>query len=492
MRRCIRIGAPIAVIAVALGTSSAGAQSLASRVAAAGQGEVRMTYATRANVCGDGRNSVAVGDAFTMYPSMESYGHWSNANCVPGRARVSLFVGANGIESVRTHVGGAWESSSGRVTDLGPVSSTAAAAYFLDLAEKLDGRMARNTLLPAVIADSADVSQRLLAIAQRTSAPTETRRRAINWLGIFGDASMVQPLTALGRTADDEKKSVGEAALFALSRLPDGVGIPALIDLARSAPSLRARGKAVFWLGQSGDARGRREVRAIAGDARLPDEVREKAVFSLGQSEDATAEDFNFLRDLFGKVDSEKMRDQILMAMSQGEDDTGRKWLLTVARDENQPVEARKKAIFWAGQTESTPTADIASVYDAVKNQTVKVAKGNHHTSSPFQANGPVFRKNASRAGMNETLTNTCRYAAHRGNAGRSRLSAKIATASTTYCRMNGAIGVMKRIQPRSTRAWVISGFRSGRNAAVVQRKAGRKNVMADTTPAASCVPLRK
>ncbi len=372
MTRFIHAGVRAVTVCIALGACSAGAQSLATRVTAAGQGEVRMTYATRAGVCGDGRNTVALGDAFTMYPSMESYGSWSSSTCVPGRARVSIFVGPSGIESVRTHVGGNWEPSSARVTDLGAVSAAAAASYFLDLADKLDGRLARNTLLPAVIADSADVAQRLLAIAQRSSAPSETRRRAINWLGHFGDASMVQPLTALGRTADDEKKSVGEAALFALSRLPDGVGIPSLIDLARNSPSTRARGKAVFWLGQSGDPRGRREVRAIAGDASLPTEVREKAVFALGQSDEATADDFRFLRELFGRVDSEKMRDQILMAMSQGEDDTGRTWLLTVARDEKQPVEARKKAIFWAGQADETPTADIAGVYDATTNETVK------------------------------------------------------------------------------------------------------------------------
>ena len=372
MRRCIQMVTRVAAVALTLGAASAGAQSLASRIAAAGQGEVRMSYATRTGVCGDGRDAVALGDAFTLYPSMESYGHWSSPSCVPGRARVSLKVGANGIETVRTHVGGTWDASSGRVTDLGAVSATAASAYFLDLAEKLDGRFARNTLLPAVIADSADVAPRLLAIAQRASAPSETRRRAINWLGVFGDASMVQPLTALGRTADDEKKSVGEAALFALSRLPDGVGIPSLIDLAHTAPTARARGKAVFWLGQSEDPRGRQEVRAIASDASVSDEVRSKAVFALGQGDAATPEDFRFLRELFGRVNSQKIREQILMAMSEGGDDAGRTWLLSVARDENQPTEVRKKAIFWAGQSDETPTADIVSVYDAITNETVK------------------------------------------------------------------------------------------------------------------------
>jgi HEAT repeat protein len=375
MTRLIPASARLGLATLALGASTAGAQSLASRVAAAGQGEIRMTYATRPDVCGDGNKMVGVGEAFTMYPSMESWGHWSSTSCKPGPARVSLQVGPDGVETVRTNVGGSWAPASGRVTDLGTVSASAAGTYFLDLAEKLDGRMARNTFWPAVIADSLDVAPRLLSIAQRTSLPTETRRRATNWLGEFGTPAMVQPLVALARGSDDEKKSIGEAAMFALSRLPDGVGIPALIDLSRNAPSLRLRGKAVFWLGQSDDARGRREVRSIAGDANTPDEVREKAVFALGHGDETTAEDRRFLRDLFGRVNSEKIRNQILMAMSEGDDAEGRKWLLSIARDEHQSVESRKKAIFWAGQGDNMPTADIASFYDQVTNE-----DGKEHT----------------------------------------------------------------------------------------------------------------
>ena len=366
MRQIIHLAA-----ALTLGAATAGAQSLAQRIAAAGQGEVRMTYATRPNVCGDGRSSVGVGDAFFMSTSMESYGRWTSNNCRRGPARVSLEVGPNGVESVRTHVGGSWDAGTGHVADLGAVPAAEAASYFLDLAEKVDGRDARDALLSAVIADSADISERLLAIGQRTSAPMETRRRAVNWLGVFGDASMVQPLAQLARGSDDEKKSIGQAALFALSRLPDGAGIPAVIELAHSAPSSRLRAQAVFWLGQSDDARGRREVRAIAADTSAPDDVREKAVFSLGQGDAATADDFHFLRALFGTVESRRLQDQILMAMSRSGDKEGREWLLSVARDENAPVESRKKAIFWAGQGD-TPTADIAAIYDAISNRTVK------------------------------------------------------------------------------------------------------------------------
>lgn len=358
--------------ALTLGAArSGGTQSIADRVAAAGQGEVRMSYATRANVCGDGRGTVGLGDSFTMSSSTESYGRWSTRNCQPGPARVALQVGPNGVESIHTSVGGSWPAATGHVVDLGVVPASAAASYFLDLAEKLDTRSVRNTLLPAAIADSADINPRLLSMARRTSLSSETRRRAITWLGMLGDASLVQPLTELAKGSGDERRSVGEAALFALSRLPDGAGVPSLIDLAHNAPSNRVRGQAVFWLGQSDDARGRKEVRTIAGDANAPAEVREKAVFALGHGDAVTADDLKFLRDMFSRADSPKLRDQILMSMAQSDDAEARKWVLSLARDESAPVESRKKAIFWAGQGGAS-TADIAAIYDASSDIAVK------------------------------------------------------------------------------------------------------------------------
>jgi len=366
MQGAVRVAA-----AVTLGAAAAGGQSIAARVAAAGQGEVRMTFATRADVCGDGGSTLGVGDSFMMNSTSEFQGHWSSTSCRHGPARVAIEVGPSGVTNVRTHIGGKWTDNGGRVTDLGVVSAPAAASFFLDLADKSDAAGARNVLMPAIVADSTEIAPRLLAIGQRTSASTEMRRTAIKWAGIVGDSSMVAPLAALARSGDDGKKGVGEAAVFALSQLRGNAGVPALIDIARNGTSTRLRSQAVFWLGQSNDDRGRREVRAIASDAGTPSDVREKAVFALGHSDATTAEDLRFLRDLFGRVDNERIRDQILMAMAQSDDSDARKWVMSIARDENASVEARKKAIFWAGQGD-TPTADIAAFYDAISNETVK------------------------------------------------------------------------------------------------------------------------
>ncbi|HEX2781763.1 MAG TPA: HEAT repeat domain-containing protein [Gemmatimonadaceae bacterium] len=370
MSRTVTLSRAVVALGTLVAVAPAGAQSLAARIAAAPAGEVRMSYATRSGVCGDGKSVVAFGQTMYMDNTMESYGRWSGVNCKPGGARVTVRTGASGVEAVRTRIGGSWESASGAVTDLGVVSAPAAASYLLDVAEKLPGKAGRYALLAAVVADSIDINDRLLAIARRSTIARETRQRAVHWLGELGDASLVAPLTALAQ-GDDSEEGVGMAAVYALTRLPGGVGIPTVIDLARNSRSREIRERAVFWLGQSEDPRGRREVRAIAADASAPSGVRAKAVFALGHGDASTPEDFAFLRDLFGKVDSDDIRNHILMAMAQSDDAASRKWLLDVARDERAPLESRKKAIFWAGQSD-VPVSDIVAVYDAARDEELK------------------------------------------------------------------------------------------------------------------------
>jgi hypothetical protein len=59
------------------------------------------------------------------------------------------------------------------------------------------------------------------------------------------------------------------------------------------------------------------------------------------------------------------------MTVSQGDDPAGARWLLDRARDERQPVEMRRKAVFWAGQGHA-PVADIVSLYRDVQEPRLK------------------------------------------------------------------------------------------------------------------------
>ena len=369
----------IASLALALTLAPAlGAQpgsTISRRVAAAPDGEVRLAYATRSDVCGDSRDGVSIGRSMYFSTNVESYGSWSRRRCEEGPARVALTVRDRKVVAVRTRVGGSWPSGASGVTDLGRVGAPEAAAYFLALVPQLDGTSRRdNPMLAAAVADSVNIAPEMLRLARMTSLSRETRRRAVHWAGALGDASMVAPLTELARANAGDRTSADDmgpgdgiagAAVGALSMIPDGAGVPALTTLARGG-SETVRKAAVFWLGQRDEEAPRAMVRTIAGDEKETETVRRAAIFALSQSDGASAADFAFLRSLFDRATSERIKDQVLFAVSQHEAWDGTRWLLEKARDESQPMEVRRKAVFWAGQGHAS-VADITALYKSAK-----------------------------------------------------------------------------------------------------------------------------
>ena len=365
-----------AAVAPALGAQ--GGASIAARIAAAPDGEVRMTYASRPKVCGDGGDFVAVGEAMTIYGSMESYGSWSGTRCAHGPARVALTVRDHEVVGLRPHVGGSWPAT-GATLDLGTVPAAEAAAYFMALAPRLGTSSRRNPLFAAALADSADITAGLLRLGRDETLARDTRRRAVHLVGVVGDGSAVAPLVELARSGagiSTSSEDVGpgdgvqSAAVSALATLDDDAGLPALMDLARHGePGVRKA--AVFWLGQSDQPRARALVRAVVDDEKETESVRGAAIFALGQGENQTAADGAFLRAAFDRLSSERLKDRVLMAVAQSRAEDGTRWLLDRARDEKQPIETRRKAVFWAGQGQAR-VADLTALYESVSERRLR------------------------------------------------------------------------------------------------------------------------
>ena len=374
MTRTLLLGAWLAALAAAPALAQG---TLASRVAQAPDGIVRLQYDARPDACGDGRDIVGFRRAL-FGSSFESYGSWSNVRCVAGPLRVSLTVENRRPVRVRTQIGGAWPSTSERVTDLGVVPSREASAYFLSIVPVLElserkGRM----LLPAVLAADANVMPALIGIARDGARTDDTRRQAIQWIGQLGDASVVPVLVGFAREgsadgAPDEeqgdaaigkrgKKGLASSALAALSMIEDGAGLPALIDLARTG-AVSVRHSAVFWLGQSGDPRALRTLHAVIEDPRENERVRANAIFALSHGDAAGPSEFAYLRDLFPRLESNRLKESIIQGMSEDEGGGGR-WLLERARDAREATRVRRNALFWAGQRDATPTSELVAAY---------------------------------------------------------------------------------------------------------------------------------
>ncbi|HEX7050761.1 MAG TPA: HEAT repeat domain-containing protein [Longimicrobiales bacterium] len=237
-----RLAFVLLAASLALPPASA-AQSLASRIAAAPDGTVRMSFAARPGVCGDGRNIV----------TQRRTADWES-DCESGPVRVVLAVRDGTVTHVRTYVGGRWRPGDATVTDLGTVAASAAAHYLVGLAAHADDEVAKKAILPATLADSAEIWPELLDIARDRSRPREARRAAVFWLGQEAGRAVAGPLEALATDRTDDQR-VREHAVFVLSQLPDDEGIPALIRLARTHSDPEIRKTALFWLAQSEDPR---------------------------------------------------------------------------------------------------------------------------------------------------------------------------------------------------------------------------------------------
>ena len=373
MRHSLRISAALGAVLLAVGPETSAAQALADRIASASTPRVQFTYAARSGVCGNGRTFIRVNDN-SWYGS----GGWSDSErrdaCDNGPVRLVLDRAGREVVSIGTYVGPVPEDQAG-ITDLGRVRAADASAYLLGLAERAEGRVSRDAIFPAVLADSADPTPRLLAIAQNQNSARETRRTAISWLArpfTQSERAVAGVATALVAIAKDEddNQNVRESALRTLARLEHGAGTAALMELARDATRSWQARQALSALNSSSDPRARQHLRDVVRAATLSDEVLASAIRGLG-GEYATGEDIKILRDVHPKLTGDKSREAVVSAVANFGGTENVRWMLALAQDSNQPIQVRRRAVQHAYRGGAS-IAEISKIYDQTTDAQLK------------------------------------------------------------------------------------------------------------------------
>ena len=366
----------VALTATLAGTATAQG-TIAARVRAARDGEVRMQYASRPGTCGDGKETVSYRDAF-FGRNVQGFGTWR-----PLRARPAARDGARGGR--RTDRGdGARGRRLGRADGRrdgprhGERDRRGGVLPFHSCRRSSAARAATRGVSSCRSCSPTASTHLRRCSRSRTTRLADTRRQALQWTGMLGDAKVVPALVAIARGASesggrsDERRAPptsirsatgrkarqrrrGRALVGRGRRGNPGAdrpvahrerrraapgGVLARADRRRARASRRARER-----GQRPRGRARPRARRVRARARRPDRRRLPLA----------------ARPLHASTIRASARRSSWGCREDESPEAGR-WLLDKARDTNGSTEVRKAAVFWAGQRKATPTKDIGAL----------------------------------------------------------------------------------------------------------------------------------
>ena len=353
-------------LVVALTPAIAGAQTLMQRILAGGNGTVKMRYASRPNVCGGDRfvrmgESIYIsgGSNFTFVTGRLS----THEPCSRGPAETRVEVYGGRIVNVKSAVA----SSAGSADrDLGVVSTAKVTKLFLDMLARPDTHDDERVFVALMLADSSKVWPELVRMARNPAVPEQRRGKGLMWAGFDGDVAAREPLAGFLRDASLSAR-IRQGAASGLAHLDDAAATRILTDFVRAPGDPDFRAKIVHIVHDRGDATA--TWREMAADARVDEAVRGAIFLVLSGTDDP--KDGRLLRSLLPSLTTKKLRDRLMLAVSQRDEPESGAWLLSIGQSTTEDYETRKKALFWAGQSEAS-VKDVIAVYDRIEDPRLK------------------------------------------------------------------------------------------------------------------------
>ena len=224
---------------------------------------------------------------------------------------------------------------------------------------------ALNGLLQMDASNAVPILKKVLA--RRDACSAGMRRKAVILLSQKHTGETEDLLLDVAQ--HDPDSEVRQQAVFWLSQVSTDRAVGMLDSLLRTTDDEELREKALFALSQQNSPRAGQILRGYAENATAPADAREKAIFWLGQQH--SSENAAFLRGLYGKLADEELKEKVIFSLSQMGGADNAAWLMDIALNEREPIEMRKKALFWASQTGGN-LAQLAGLYDRMQNREMK------------------------------------------------------------------------------------------------------------------------
>lgn len=206
-------------------------------------------------------------------------------------------------------------------------------------------------------------------LANRDECSVPLRRNAVMLVGNEHDDAAVATLLPVAKT--DPSPMVRMSAVEYLVQQQSDAAVSAVIDVARSDTSSQMQRIALRALSQSNSPRARAEVRAVIENNSANEVLRISALDGFDRDR-MTAEDAAWLRTVYARTTSPRVKERILMAVGRAGGDASNQWLLELIKNEDEPLETRSEALRYAGRTMDIATLD--KLYDASSQRPIREA----------------------------------------------------------------------------------------------------------------------
>ena len=224
---------------------------------------------------------------------------------------------------------------------------------------------ALNALLQMDAEQAVPILKKVLA--RRDACSAGLRRKAV-----FIVSQQSTPETEdilLGVARNDPDSEVRQQAVFWLSQVGGDRAVSAIDSILRSTTDPELQDKAIFALSQIDSPASAKILRDYAERPTASVESRSKAIFWIGQKD--SPDNAAYLRGLYTRLTDDDLKEKTIFSLAQMGGDDNLKWLMDLAVNEREPVEMRKKALFWAGQS-GAALDQLVALYAKTTNHDMK------------------------------------------------------------------------------------------------------------------------
>ena len=223
-----------------------------------------------------------------------------------------------------------------------------------DLAVRVE---ALNSLGQTDPESTTPILRRLLA--RRDDCSAGLRRAALYLLGRRTDADAMNLI--MGAARNDPDIRVRSEALRFLAAMPGDQAVGTLEEMARTPGNEELQRAAISALGRSDSPRARQSLRAIVEKTDLSENLRMTALSSIDT--DRAADNGAYLRGVYPRLETPRLKAAAIRSAARAGGNDNDQWLLSIVRNQSEPVEVRALALRYAGRS-GLSIGDLTKMYD--------------------------------------------------------------------------------------------------------------------------------